>query len=51
MCYRWASLGAFSPVMRTHHGASDTENWQFDSDDETTEYWAGLAREHTRLFP
>ena len=49
--YRWAALGAFSPVMRTHHGASDTENWQFDSDDETTQYWAELAREHTRLFP
>ncbi len=49
--FRWAALGAFSPVMRTHHGASDTENWQFDSDDETTEYWAELAREHTRLFP
>lgn len=49
--FRWASLGAFTPVMRTHHGAFDTGNWQFDSDDETTEHWARYAREHTRLFP
>ena len=49
--FRWAWLGAFTPVLRTHHGAFDTDNWQFDSDDETTAFWAKVGREHTRLFP
>ena len=49
--FRWASLGAFTPIMRTHHGAFDTDNWQFDSDDATTEHFAAMAREHMRLFP
>jgi sulfoquinovosidase len=49
--YRWASLGAFSPVMRTHHGSYDTENWDYASDEETWDYWTSLTREHMRLFP
>jgi sulfoquinovosidase len=49
--YRWAGLGAYSPVMRTHHGAFDDENHQFDRDDETLAYFAELTREHTRLYP
>jgi alpha-glucosidase (family GH31 glycosyl hydrolase) len=49
--FRWASLGAYSPVMRTHHGAYDTENWQFDSDEATLAHWANVSREHSRLFP
>lgn len=49
--YRWAALGAFSPVMRTHHGSFDTDNWQFDTDDDTLAYFAQLTREHARLFP
>jgi alpha-glucosidase len=49
--FRWAELGAFTPVMRTHHGAFDTANWQFDSDPETLAHWARYAREHVRLFP
>jgi alpha-glucosidase (family GH31 glycosyl hydrolase) len=48
---RWAALAAYTPVMRTHHGAFEADNWQFDSDDETTEAWAELARQHTSLFP
>jgi alpha-glucosidase (family GH31 glycosyl hydrolase) len=49
--FRWAALGAYTPVMRTHHGAFADDNWQFDSDDETTEHWAAMGREHARLFP
>ncbi len=47
--WRWCSLGAFSPIMRTHHGAYD--NWQLDSDEETLTHYAAYAAEHTRLFP
>jgi alpha-glucosidase (family GH31 glycosyl hydrolase) len=49
--FRWASLGAWSPIMRTHHGAYDLDNWQFDSDDATTEHWAAMTDVHGRLFP
>ncbi len=49
--YRWASLGAFSPVMRTHHGAFADDNHQFDTDFETLEFWGQVTREHTRLWP
>ncbi len=48
---RWAALGAFSPVMRTHHGAFAEENHQFDQDEQTLALWAELTQEHTRLFP
>jgi alpha-glucosidase (family GH31 glycosyl hydrolase) len=49
--FRWASLGAYSPILRTHHGAFDSDNWQFDSDAETLAHWTSVAREHVRLFP
>ncbi len=49
--FRWASLGAYSPVLRTHHGAFEEDNWQFFSDEETTAHWAAVARENMRLFP
>jgi alpha-glucosidase len=49
--FRWASLGAFSPVLRTHHGAFEADNHQFDTNAETLEHWVRLAREHTRMFP
>jgi alpha-glucosidase (family GH31 glycosyl hydrolase) len=49
--YRWASFGAFSPVMRTHHGAFSSDTWQFFHDDETSAYYAAMTREHMRLFP
>jgi len=49
--FRWAALGAFSPILRTHHGAYDQENWQFDSDAETLAFWADISRENMRLYP
>ena len=49
--FRWASLGAFSPVMRTHHGSFDTQNWQFDRDEETLQHWVDVTAEHMRLWP
>lgn len=47
---RWAALGAFSPVMRTHHGALE-DSWPLDSDAETLAAWVRLSREHVRLHP
>lgn len=49
--FRWCALGAFSPVMRTHHGAFKDDNWQFDTDEETLAHYARYARVHTELFP
>ena len=49
--FRWTTLGAFSPVMRTHHGAFEEDNWQFSSDEESVDHWAAMATEHVHLFP
>lgn len=49
--FRWCALGAFSPIMRTHHGAFLDDNWQFDSDAETLAHYARYARVHAELFP
>lgn len=48
---RWAELGAFSVVMRTHEGNRPDENWQFDSDEETLREFARLSRVHKALAP
>ena len=49
--YRWVSLGALSPVMRTHHGKSAAENWNWETDAETTAHFARWADLHIRLYP
>jgi len=49
--YRWAGLGAYSPVYRLHHGSSTDDNHQWDTDDETKAYYADTTREHMRLWP
>lgn len=49
--FRWCTLGAFSPLMRTHHGAYKDDNWQFDSDEETLAHYARYATVHTELYP
>ena len=49
--FRWTTFGALSPVMRTHHGRSTTENWQWDRDAETTAHFARWARVHQQLLP
>lgn len=48
---RWCALGAWSPVMRTHHGAFAEDNVQFDSSDATLAQFTRQAREHMALFP
>lgn len=49
--FRWTELGAFSPVMRTHHGYQAEKQWSWDKDDETIELWRRYAIEHIRLAP
>lgn len=49
--FRWTELGAFTPVMRTHHGAKDTDNWMLDRDEGSTLHWKRYAIEHSRLYP
>lgn len=49
--FRWTELGAFSPVMRTHHGSAPKPNWTFESDDETLQHWVRYAKEHVALAP
>lgn len=49
--FRWCALGAFSPIMRTHHGAFKDDNWQFDADADTLAHYARYATVHTALYP
>lgn len=49
--FRWAELGAWSPVMRTHHGTAPKVSWRFDSDEETLAHWKRYAELHVALAP
>jgi alpha-glucosidase (family GH31 glycosyl hydrolase) len=49
--FRWVTLGALSPVMRTHHGRSARENWNWESDAETTDHFRVWTTFHAQLFP
>ncbi|MFT3838145.1 MAG: glycoside hydrolase family 31 protein [Myxococcaceae bacterium] len=49
--FRWTTLGAFTPVMRTHHGSDARHSWKLDSDAETMAHWARWARFHISLIP
>ncbi|NQW62877.1 MAG: hypothetical protein HQ461_08605 [Deltaproteobacteria bacterium] len=49
--YRWTVLGAFEPVMRTHHGSDKCGNWSFDRDEETLAHFRRYAKIHSLLYP
>lgn len=49
--YRWASQGALTPLMRTHHGSSQCANWAFDRDAETLQHYRRWAKVHVLLYP
>ncbi len=49
--FRWVTLGAFSPVMRTHHGKSSFANWNWESDDASTEHLRKYSNLHMKLLP
>lgn len=49
--FRWTSLGALTPVMRTHHGTNPRANWRFDSDADSLAHYRRWAKMHVQLFP
>ncbi len=48
---RWAELGAFTPVMRTHEGNRPDDNLQVDSDPAILAHFAAMSRVHAALAP
>ena len=48
---RWTEMAAFEPVMRTHDGLSEDENWHWSRDAETTDHFRFYAKQHMRLLP
>ncbi len=49
--FRWTSLGAWSPVMRTHHGTHPKKQWSWRSDAETIAHFRRYATLHVALVP
>ena len=49
--YRWTELGAYTPIMRTHHGYMPKLNWSWERDEETTQFFRKYAQIHSSLFP
>jgi len=49
--FRWTELGAFTPVMRTHHGTHARENHMLQTNEESTAHWKRYAEIHIRLYP
>ncbi|MCP4403640.1 MAG: alpha-glucosidase [bacterium] len=48
---RWTEMAVFSAMMRTHEGNRPDDNWQFDSDEETLQHFAGMSALRVRLKP
>jgi alpha-glucosidase (family GH31 glycosyl hydrolase) len=49
--FRWTALGAFTPVMRTHHGTKPLLEWNWQKDAETTAHFKRYTAQHMALFP
>ena len=47
--YRWTSFGALQPVMRTHHGRSARDNYQWEADTGAEQHFRRWARFHMQL--
>ncbi|MEE1658058.1 alpha-glucosidase [Microvirga sp. CF3062] len=48
---RWAEMGAFTPVMRTHEGNRPRENLQIDQDPQVLDHFARMTRVYVHLVP
>lgn len=49
--FRWTELGAWSPVMRTHHAAQPDKQWSWEKDQETIDHFRRYAELHIALVP
>lgn len=49
--FRWVTLGALSPVMRTHHGKFAQGNWQWEKDADSEAHLLQWTRFHAALWP
>jgi alpha-glucosidase (family GH31 glycosyl hydrolase) len=49
--FRWTELGAWSPVMRTHRGAQEQKNWDWNRDPGTIAHFRAYSLLHLRLLP
>ena len=49
--YRWTAFGAFQPVMRTHHGRSARDNYQWEHDSASVAHFRQWTRFHMQLVP
>jgi alpha-glucosidase (family GH31 glycosyl hydrolase) len=47
--YRWTMFGALQPVMRTHHGRSARQNFQWEHDANSEAHFKKWARFHMQL--
>jgi alpha-glucosidase len=48
---RWAEMGAFTPVMRTHEGNRPRENLQIDQDPQVLAHFARMTKVYVHLVP
>jgi len=48
---RWAEMGAFTPVMRTHEGNRPRDNLQIDQDPEVLSHFARMTQVYVHLVP
>ncbi len=48
---RWASIGVFHGLMRTHHGGDKCGNWMYDNDEETLAAYRRYAQIRVLLWP
>lgn len=48
---RWAEVSCFTPVMRNHEGNRPLDNWQFDSDVETLDFYKWTSLVYTAISP
>ncbi|ANY78529.1 alpha-glucosidase [Microvirga ossetica] len=48
---RWAEMGAFTPVMRTHEGNRPRDNLQIDHDPQVLAHFARMTRVYVHLVP
>jgi sulfoquinovosidase len=49
--FRWTSLGALSPIMRTHHGTHAGLNVNAFTDDDTLAHYKRWCEFHSQLYP